>query len=62
LECHGTIYVPLIEFLQEENCGVTAIILEIDYSTTTAAGDFHPKITIVEELGTKTEKPQHPDP
>jgi hypothetical protein len=51
-------HVPLIEFLKYENCGVTAIVLKIDYSYATA-GDVHPSVTIVEELGTKTEKPQH---
>lgn len=53
--------VPLIEFLQLENCGVTAVILEIDYSHVQNpwTTDVHPTITIVEELGTKSEKPQH---
>jgi hypothetical protein len=51
-------HVPLIEFLKYENCGVTAIVLKIDYSYYTA-GDMHPSVTIVEELGTKSEKPQH---
>jgi hypothetical protein len=53
--------VPLIEFLQEENCGVTAVVLAIDYTYNKPPSkvDFHPKITIVEELGTKSEKPQH---
>ncbi|MEM2094299.1 MAG: hypothetical protein QXI32_03265, partial [Candidatus Bathyarchaeia archaeon] len=53
--------VPLIEFLQLENCGVTALVLEIDYSAVRNpwTQDVHPTITIVEELGTKSEKPQH---
>jgi hypothetical protein len=51
--------VPLIELLQVENCGITALILEIDYDHVSASGDIHPVITIVEQLGTKSEKPQH---
>lgn len=50
---------PLIEFLQLENCGITSIVIEIDYSYTSESGDVHPTLTIVEQLGTKSEKPQH---
>jgi hypothetical protein len=59
----------LIEYLQHENPGVTAIIIEINYGTEDAegppppdmpfTGDIHPTLTIVEQLGTISEKPQH---
>jgi len=44
-------------YLQEINSGVTSIILQINY-----ADPKHPTFSIVEELGTISEKPQHPDP
>lgn len=45
--------------MDEEEVGVTAIILWIDYSNTSADGGYHPTITIVEELGIISETPQH---
>ncbi len=44
------------------NCGTTSIILDINYGSTTFT-QHHPVITIVENLGTISEKlPTHPDP
>ena len=48
---------PGIHFLQEINPGVTSIILKINYSD-----PEHPTFTIVEKLGTISEKPPHQDP
>jgi hypothetical protein len=52
---------PLIEWLQEENPGITALIIKIDYSQEGSmyTNDIHPKLVIMEELGTISEKPQH---
>ncbi|MEM2126852.1 MAG: hypothetical protein QXH67_01335 [Candidatus Bathyarchaeia archaeon] len=51
---------PGIEYLQKLNPGVTSIILKITYP---AEDPFHPTFSIVEHLGTKTEKlPIHEDP
>jgi hypothetical protein len=44
-------------WLQHMNSHVTAIILEIDYYD-----QMHPEFAIVEQLGTISEKPVHPDP
>ena len=55
--------IPISSFLADfENCGITAIVLSIDYTNMSYYGDIHPIITIVEELAPKSEKPQHPDP
>lgn len=45
-----------IEYLQTENRGVTAIMLKITYPT---ADPTHPTVSIVEHLGTISEKDQH---
>jgi hypothetical protein len=51
---------PLIVKMQTENAGIVAYVLELDYSHTgTYSDDIHPEITIVEKLGTISEKPQH---
>ncbi|MDH7477441.1 MAG: hypothetical protein QHH17_03560 [Candidatus Bathyarchaeota archaeon] len=47
---------PGIVYLQSENRGVTAIVLKITYSS---ADPIHPTISIVERLGTISEKDQH---
>jgi hypothetical protein len=47
---------PGIEYLQTENRGVTAIVLKITYPT---ADPIHPTVSIVERLGTISEKDQH---
>jgi len=49
----------LADALLNEPNGVSAIILWIDYSNTSIDGGYHPTITIVEELGTISETPQH---
>jgi hypothetical protein len=51
---------PLIVRMQRENPGITAYVLKIDYSKTGKySDDIHPDVTIVEKLGTISEKPQH---
>jgi hypothetical protein len=51
---------PLIVRMQKENPGITAYVLKIDYSKTGKySEDIHPDVTIVEKLGTISEKPQH---
>jgi len=45
-----------IEYLQSINRGVTAIVLKITYSSTDPT---HPTVSIVERLGTISEKDQH---
>ncbi|MGD0329713.1 MAG: hypothetical protein ABSB40_04600 [Nitrososphaeria archaeon] len=53
---------PGIFTLQGLNPGTTSLILDISYGTTTFT-QHHPVITIVENLGTISEKlPTHPDP
>jgi len=47
---------PGIQYLQSENRGVTAIVLHITYPTTDPT---HPTVSIVERLGTISEKDQH---
>jgi len=47
---------PGIQYLQSVNRGVTAIVLKITYSTT---DPLHPTASVVERLGTITEKDQH---
>ena len=47
---------PGIVYLQSENRGVTAIVLKITYSS---ADPIHPTVSIVERLGTISEKDQH---
>lgn len=47
---------PGIQYLQSENRGVTAIVLKITYPTTDPT---HPTVSIVERLGTISEKDQH---
>jgi hypothetical protein len=52
----------LIEYLQIVNPGITAIVIEIDYSVGPASDftdDIHPDLYIVEHLGIISEKPQH---
>jgi hypothetical protein len=48
-----------IYYLQQENCGVTDIILKITYP---AYDPIHPSFSIVERLGTISHKPQHDCP
>ncbi len=48
-----------IYYLQTENSGVTDIILHITYPPT---DPIHPTFTVVERLGTISEKPQHDCP
>ncbi|MCP8315163.1 MAG: hypothetical protein H3Z53_12470, partial [archaeon] len=67
-------FMPLIVVLQKENPGVTALVIEIYYDIPVTdnpaaisreelfSQDSHPVALIVEELGTISEKPQHPDP
>jgi len=47
---------PGIQYLQTENRGVTAIVLKITYPTTSPT---HPTVSIVERLGTVSEKDYH---
>jgi len=47
---------PGIQYLQGENRGVTAIVLKITYPTTNPT---HPTVSIVERLGTVSEKDYH---
>ena len=47
---------PGIQYLQTENRGVTAIVLKITYPTTNPT---HPTVSIVERLGTVSEKDYH---
>ncbi|MEM2305687.1 MAG: hypothetical protein QXK51_10115, partial [Candidatus Methanomethylicia archaeon] len=54
---------PLIKYLQKANPGVTAIIIEFDYTKTGKySTDIHPVGQIVEILGTISEKNPHVDP
>ena len=55
----GTIVYSGIEYLQHENRGVTDIVLKITYPT---ANPTHPTFSIVERLGTISEKAPHEDP
>ncbi|NWG09097.1 MAG: hypothetical protein HXX80_02090 [Nitrososphaerales archaeon] len=67
-------FMPLLMILQKENPGVTELVIRIYYDIPNSvnpyvidSGDFfseeiHPVALIVEELGTISEKPQHPDP
>jgi len=55
----GTIVYSGIEYLQHENRGVTDIVLEITYPT---LDPTHPTFSIVERLGTISEKTPHEDP
>jgi hypothetical protein len=55
----GTIVYSGIEYLQHENLGVTDIVLEITYPT---IYPIHPTVSIVERLGTISEKVPHSDP
>ncbi len=48
-----------IEYLQQMNPGVTDIILQIDYP---ANDPIHPDVSVIEKLGTISEKPQHDCP
>ncbi|MGD0494461.1 MAG: hypothetical protein ABSB28_00300 [Candidatus Bathyarchaeia archaeon] len=51
-------YYSGIRYLQQVNCGVTGIILKMDFTD-----PKHPAFSIVEHLGTISEKlPIHPDP
>jgi hypothetical protein len=55
----GTVVYSGIQYLQAMNRGVTDIILEICYPV----GDpIHPTVSVVEKLGTVSEKPQHDCP
>jgi len=47
---------PGIQYLQTENRGVTAIVLKITYSST---DPLHPTVSVVERLGTVSEKHYH---
>jgi len=47
---------PGIQYLQTENRGVTAIVLKITYSST---DPLHPTVSVVERLGTVSEKDYH---
>jgi hypothetical protein len=55
----GTTVYSGIEYLQHENRGVTDIVLKITYPT---ANPTHPTFSIVERLGTISEKTPHLDP
>ncbi|MCP8320591.1 MAG: hypothetical protein H3Z52_06585, partial [archaeon] len=67
-------FYPLIYWLQEENPGVVELVIKIYYEIPNTdnpyaideeelfSTDTHPVALIVEELGTISEKPQHPDP
>jgi hypothetical protein len=50
---------PGIEYLQTENSGVTAIVIKITYPT---ADPTHPTVSMVQRLGTISEKTPHEDP
>jgi hypothetical protein len=52
----GTIVYSGIEYLQHENRGVTDIVLNIDYPT---LDPTHPTVSIVQRLGTISEKTPH---
>ncbi|MEM4704653.1 MAG: hypothetical protein QXJ02_06270, partial [Candidatus Bathyarchaeia archaeon] len=52
----GTTVYSGIEYLQHENRGVTDIILKITYPT---ADPIHPTFSVIEHLGTISEKDQH---
>jgi hypothetical protein len=55
----GTVVYSGIEYLQHENLGVTDLILRIYYPP---ADPIHPTVSIIEKLGTISEKPQHDCP
>ena len=52
----GTTVYSGIEYLQHENRGVTDIVLKITYPT---LDPTHPSVSMVERLGTISEKDQH---
>jgi len=54
-------YTTLIQVLQDLNDGTVALRISVTYIPLWG-GDPHPVLTIVENLGTFTEKPIHPDP
>jgi len=54
-------YTTLIQVLQDLNDGTVALRIRVTYIPLWG-GDPHPVLTIVENLGTFTEKPIHPDP
>ncbi len=53
------IHSSLADALRWEPVGVNTIIVWIDYSYISPDGGYHPRLTIVEELGTISETPQH---
>ncbi|MGB9705037.1 MAG: hypothetical protein ACPL3C_06275, partial [Pyrobaculum sp.] len=55
-------YTTLLQVLQELNEGTVGIKIVITWVPTLPGGDPHPRLRIVENLGTISEKPQHPDP
>ena len=57
-----TEWTTLLQVLQNLNEGTVGIKLVIDWMPTMPGGDPHPRLTVVEQLGTISEKPQHPDP
>lgn len=57
-----TEWTTLLQVLQNLNEGTVGIKVVIDWVPSVAGGDPHPRLRVVEQLGTISEKPQHPDP
>jgi len=56
-----TQFTTLIQVLQELNAGTVGLKIRVDW-VPLWGGDVHPVLEVLENLGTFSEKPQHPDP